>query len=175
MAQSDNIKRYLDAGVAFTQMTRERAEEIVKELVKQGEVARKEAESRVEELVDRSRRQTEELVGLVRAEVARQLKALGLEDLAKRAQPGPTPTTKKVSTPTRSSGATAPGTKTVTQAPSKGSAGAAKSPAKSSAAKKPATKSSAAKSSAAKKSSSTGKSATKKKSAATKSSAAKKA
>ena len=40
MAQNDMLKRYLDAGIAFTQMTRTRAEDIVKELVSAGEVQR---------------------------------------------------------------------------------------------------------------------------------------
>ena len=37
MAKNPLIKRYLDAGMAFTQMTQSRAEAIVKDLVKQGE------------------------------------------------------------------------------------------------------------------------------------------
>jgi polyhydroxyalkanoate synthesis regulator phasin len=85
MAQNDIIKRYLDAGMAFTQLSRERAEEFVKDLVKAGEVRRKEAEETVEALVERSRRNTEELVAVIRREVADQLRSLGLEDLVKRA------------------------------------------------------------------------------------------
>ena len=38
MAENPLIKRYLDAGMAFTQMTQARAEAIVKDLVKAGEV-----------------------------------------------------------------------------------------------------------------------------------------
>ena len=85
MAQGDILKRYLDAGLAFTQMTRERAEAIVQDLVKNGEIRRKEAEKNIEELVERSRKNTEDLLGIIRREVAEQLKNLGLEDLAKRA------------------------------------------------------------------------------------------
>ena len=88
MAQGDILKRYLDAGVAFTQLTRERAEAIVQDLVENGEIRRKEAQKRIEELVERSQRNTEELLGLIRREVAEQLKNLGLEDLAKRAGMG---------------------------------------------------------------------------------------
>jgi polyhydroxyalkanoate synthesis regulator phasin len=85
MAQNEIIKRYLDAGMAFTQLSRERAEEFVKDLVKAGEVRRKEAEETVEALVERSRKNTEELVAVIRREIADQLRNLGLEDLVKRA------------------------------------------------------------------------------------------
>ena len=85
MAQNDTFKRYLDAGMAFTQMTRERAEAIVQDLVEAGEIRRKEAQKRIEELLERSQKNTEELVGIIRREVAEQIRNLGLDDLAKRA------------------------------------------------------------------------------------------
>jgi polyhydroxyalkanoate synthesis regulator phasin len=85
MPENDTWKRYLDAGVQFTQLTREKAEELVKELVKAGEVRRKETESTIEALLERSRKNTEDLVNIVRREVADQLRNLGLEDLVKRA------------------------------------------------------------------------------------------
>ena len=85
MAQNDVFKRYLDAGMAFTQLSREKAEEFVKDLVKQGDVRRKEAEELIEALVERSRKNTEDLVTIVRQEIADQLRGLGLEDLVKRA------------------------------------------------------------------------------------------
>jgi polyhydroxyalkanoate synthesis regulator phasin len=85
MAQNDIFKRYLDAGMAFTQVSRERSEEFVKELVKQGDIRRKEAEDVIETLVERSRKNTEDLVAIIRQEVADQLRNIGLEDLVKRA------------------------------------------------------------------------------------------
>ena len=85
MAQNDVFKRYLDAGMAFTQLSREKAEEFVKDLVKQGDVRRKEAEDVIEALVERSRKNTEDLVAIVRQEIADQLRNLGLEDLVKKA------------------------------------------------------------------------------------------
>jgi polyhydroxyalkanoate synthesis regulator phasin len=85
MAQNDALKRYLDAGMAFTQLSREKAEEFVKELVKQGEVRRKETEDVIEALLERSRKNTEDLVAIVRQEIADQLRNIGLEDLVKRA------------------------------------------------------------------------------------------
>jgi polyhydroxyalkanoate synthesis regulator phasin len=78
MAQSDVLKRYLDAGMAFTQLTRTRAEGIVKELVRAGEVRRERTQETVDDLIERSRRNTEALVNLVRKEVNSQLSQLGL-------------------------------------------------------------------------------------------------
>lgn len=78
MAQTDLFKRFLDAGVAFTQMTQARAEEIVRDLVRAGEVQAEDTRKRVEELVDRSRQNTEELLSLVRSEVQSQVAKLGL-------------------------------------------------------------------------------------------------
>ena len=85
MAQNDVFKRYLDAGMQFTQLSREKAEEFVKDLVKAGDVRRKEAEDVIEALVERSRKNTEDLVAIVRQEIADQLRNIGLEDLVKKA------------------------------------------------------------------------------------------
>jgi polyhydroxyalkanoate synthesis regulator phasin len=78
MAQTDLLKRYLDAGLAFTQMTQQRAEAIVKDLVKAGEVQAEQASARRDELVERSRKNTEKLVDTVRKEVREQVRSLGL-------------------------------------------------------------------------------------------------
>ena len=78
MAQTDLLKRYLDAGVAFTQLTQAKAEEIVRDLVRAGEVQTEDARKRVEELLDRSRQNTEGILALVRAEVQNQVSKLGL-------------------------------------------------------------------------------------------------
>lgn len=86
MAQNDRIRRYVDAGAAFTQITRKRAEGIVKDLVKTGEIQRDQAQERVDELVERSRRNTEAMVGLIRKEVAAQFGVLGIatkQDIAR--------------------------------------------------------------------------------------------
>ncbi|HEY1116492.1 MAG TPA: hypothetical protein VGE43_02230, partial [Acidimicrobiales bacterium] len=96
MAKNPLIKRYLDAGMAFTQMTQSRAEAIVKDLVKQGEVKSKQAEELIEELIERSRVNTEGLLEMVRTEVRDQLVSLGLldtEDTAATAATAHTTTT----------------------------------------------------------------------------------
>ena len=72
------LRRYLDAGIAFTQMTRARAEAIVKDLVKTGEVQRDQAQKNVDDLVDRSRKNTEQLLEIIRTEIRNQFQSLGL-------------------------------------------------------------------------------------------------
>ncbi|MGO8872054.1 MAG: phasin family protein [Acidimicrobiales bacterium] len=88
MASNDSaFQRYLDAGIAFTNMTRARAEDLVAELVQNGEFQRKDARAKVDELIERSRRSRAALVDQVRREVARQLDNAGitnLEELADR-------------------------------------------------------------------------------------------
>jgi polyhydroxyalkanoate synthesis regulator phasin len=84
--QNETLKRYLDAGIAFTSMTQERAEAIVKDLIAAGEVQTEHAQAMVLEIVDRSRKNTEKLLAQVRTEVRDQIKRLGLvseQDLAR--------------------------------------------------------------------------------------------
>ena len=73
MAQNELFKRYLDAGIQFSQMTQQRAEALVRDLVKAGEVQAEQTQALVNELVDRSRRNTERLVDQIRTEVRNQL------------------------------------------------------------------------------------------------------
>jgi len=86
MGNSDLFKRSLDAGTAFVDLTRERAEAVVKEWVEAGDLGRGKAKKAVEDLLDRSQRATEELRGLIRREIGEQLAALGVatrDDLAR--------------------------------------------------------------------------------------------
>jgi polyhydroxyalkanoate synthesis regulator phasin len=87
MATNDSLQRYIDAGIAFTNMTRRKAEDLVSELVQSGDLQSSEAKARVDELLERSRQGTEAVMHAVRSEVNRQLEAVGitnLEDLAKQ-------------------------------------------------------------------------------------------
>lgn len=96
MAPSDQWKQYLQAGMDVSEVTRKRAEQIVRDLVKNGEVQRHEAQQRVEELLERSRKTTEAFADRVRAEVQRQMQALGLVQPAKKpAAPAPAPAAAK--------------------------------------------------------------------------------
>lgn len=78
MATKDPWKRYLDVGMELTNLTRERAEKIVRDFVKAGEVQREHAQQRVEDLLERSRKASSDLADTVRSEVTRQLTDLGL-------------------------------------------------------------------------------------------------
>jgi len=78
MAQNDVLKRYLDAGLAFTALTQSRAEALVKDLVKAGEVQADQARDAVADLLERSRKNSEKLLGTVRKEVRAQITNLGL-------------------------------------------------------------------------------------------------
>jgi heparin binding hemagglutinin HbhA len=78
MAQNDVFKRYLDTGLAFTAMTQARAEALVRDLVKAGEVQADQARDAVSDLVERSRKNSERLLETVRREVKEQITSLGL-------------------------------------------------------------------------------------------------
>src|SRR5580692_5204223 len=73
MASNERIRKYLDAGSVFGQVTRGRAEEIVRELVNAGDIQREQAQEWVDNLVDRSRKTSEQIIEMVRHEVATQL------------------------------------------------------------------------------------------------------
>jgi ribonuclease E len=77
---NDLFRRLLDSGVAFTQMTQERAEAIVRDLVRAGEVQSEQTTRFVQEILDQSRQNTERLLETIRNEVREQVAALGLAD-----------------------------------------------------------------------------------------------
>jgi polyhydroxyalkanoate synthesis regulator phasin len=78
MAQNDVLKRYIDAGLAFTALTQTRAEELVKDLVRIGEVQADQARDAVADLLERSRKNSEKLLETVRTEVRQQITSLGI-------------------------------------------------------------------------------------------------
>ena len=70
MASNERIRKYLDAGTVLGQVSRGRAEEIVRELVNAGDIQRGQAQEWVDNLVERSRKTSEQVLELVRHEVA---------------------------------------------------------------------------------------------------------
>ena len=87
MTENDGLRRYIEAGMALTQITRARAEEVVRELIRTGEIERNRAQDWAEDLVRTSRERSEALVAAVRKEVRQQLKELGftnMDDLARK-------------------------------------------------------------------------------------------
>jgi len=142
MAQLDAIRKYLEAGMAFTQTTRAKAEEVVGNLVRAGELQTEQTQQQVQELVERSRENTERVVKAMREEVVSQMASLGFatkKDLARLER--------KVDAMTSSSGAKRPPAKKAAK-----NSTAKKSTAKKSTAKKSTAKKSTAKKAAAKKS-----------------------
>ncbi len=160
MANRDSFQKYLDAGIAFTNLTRARAEELVAELARTGEF-RGDARAKVDELIERSRKSQEALFAQVRDEVDHQLELLGitnLEDLARQVASliGRTAEAGRGTFGTRPARKPGPAKKAAgkkaaaKQSPAK-KAAAKQSPAKKAAAKKAAGKKAAAKKAAAKK------------------------
>jgi polyhydroxyalkanoate synthesis regulator phasin len=87
MDEHDGFRRYVEAATTLTQITRSRAEELVRELIKAGELERHRAQDWVEDVVKASRDRSEALVATVRGEVRQQLKEVGftnMDDLAKK-------------------------------------------------------------------------------------------
>lgn len=87
MANNERIRKYLDAGSVFGQVTRGRAEEIVRELVNAGDIQRSQAQEWVDTLVERSRKTSEQIIEMVRHEVAAQLSRVdgkAIENLSKQ-------------------------------------------------------------------------------------------
>jgi polyhydroxyalkanoate synthesis regulator phasin len=86
MAKGDLFKRSLEAGTSFLDMTRERAEAMVKDWVDAGDLGKGRAQKAVEQVLDRSRKASDELRAMVRKEIGDQLAALGVatrEDIAR--------------------------------------------------------------------------------------------
>ena len=158
MTSNDLIKRLIDAGLSFTQMSQAKAEEIAKDLQEAGQLRVDEAQATVQELVNRGRENTENLMRLVQREVTKQLESMGVdlsdlearvEDLAARVgirTPGG-----GSSAAAASSGTASTATKRTAKKTTAKRAPAKKTTAKKSAAKKTTAKRAPAKKTAAKK------------------------
>jgi polyhydroxyalkanoate synthesis regulator phasin len=107
-------QRYLDLASGLTQVTRNRAEQVIRALVKQGEIAAERTEKAVDELLRRSELNRKALAAVVRSETERAVARLGLarqadvnrlerkveqveqpESAGTRARQAPRPATKK--------------------------------------------------------------------------------
>jgi polyhydroxyalkanoate synthesis regulator phasin len=143
MAQTNPLKKYLDAGMSFTALTQTKAEALVKDLVKTGEVQTEQAQAVVSDLLERSRKNTEALIDQIRKEIASSAESLGLATIADVTR------LEKLIASIRSGGA-APKAAPAAPAPVK-KAAAKKAPAKKAAAKKAPAKKAAAKKAPAKK------------------------
>ena len=75
---TDALRRYVDAVAGLTEITRDRAERIVTDLARRGEIRTKDIQKAARDLADRSARDRRELARLISKEIKRQIEALGL-------------------------------------------------------------------------------------------------
>ena len=78
MPQGPDLTKVIEAGMNFTELRRSQARQIVSELVAQGQLARDQATSTVDEMLELSRRRREDLRSFVQSEIQRQVRALGI-------------------------------------------------------------------------------------------------
>lgn len=74
----DELKRLALVTSGMAELTRARAEQLVKDLVKAGDVRRDQASSLVLELLRRSQENRKEIATYVKAEISKQVEGLGL-------------------------------------------------------------------------------------------------
>src|SRR3954447_11058537 len=88
MTGQNVLKRILDTGGTYADMSQKNAEKLVAEFVKAGQVRRKDAEKMVQRLVERGRERTEYLINVIRAEVTKQLGVFAgqLDDIEARVE-----------------------------------------------------------------------------------------
>jgi polyhydroxyalkanoate synthesis regulator phasin len=90
MPRDDLFKKYQEAGEDFLEMARTRAVELLSELAKLSDTTQKQAQGAFDEMVESSRRGTEQVVNTIRAEIAAQMSVTGiatkreLDDLERR-------------------------------------------------------------------------------------------
>jgi polyhydroxyalkanoate synthesis regulator phasin len=78
MPQATDWKRALETGMQFTELRRSQARAIVSDLVAHGHLAREHMTAAVDEVVEMSRRRSEDLRKMIQKEVQRQLGSVGL-------------------------------------------------------------------------------------------------
>ncbi len=74
----DEVRRLALFGSGVAELTRHQAEQVIKDLVKAGDVRRQQASSAARELYERSRENRKQLVAIVRTEIQNQIQNLGL-------------------------------------------------------------------------------------------------
>ncbi|MBW3621650.1 MAG: hypothetical protein KY461_15510, partial [Actinobacteria bacterium] len=75
---NDALQKYLQAATGLTTLTKSKAENIAKQLVKQGEAATDNVGELVDDLLDKQRKNREAISALVKAETQRAVRAMGL-------------------------------------------------------------------------------------------------
>lgn len=78
MPSAPNWKAILEFGAAVTEPRRKQARDLVNNLVDAGQLGREQASAAVEEVLEIGRKRTEDIAVMVRNEVERQLRSLGV-------------------------------------------------------------------------------------------------
>jgi polyhydroxyalkanoate synthesis regulator phasin len=78
MPRDERFKKYQEAGADFLETARIRAEEFLRELAKASDTTQKQGRDTLDELMEGSRRGTEQFVSSIRKEITTQLSALGI-------------------------------------------------------------------------------------------------
>lgn len=74
----DEVRRLALFGSGVAELTRHQAEQIIKDLVKAGDVRRQQASGAARDLYDRSRENRKQLTSIIRSEIQNQVQNLGL-------------------------------------------------------------------------------------------------
>ena len=74
----DELRRVALFSSGIVELTRHQAEQVVKDLVKNGDLRRQQASTAAKELIDRSKQNRMELLRFVRGEIQNQIESLGL-------------------------------------------------------------------------------------------------
>ncbi len=74
----DEMRRLALFGSGVAELTRHQAEQIIKDLVKAGDVRRQQASTAARDLYERSRENRKQLVAIVQTEIRNQIQNLGL-------------------------------------------------------------------------------------------------
>lgn len=81
MTGMDNLRRYIEAATSLSEITRSKAESLVRELASAGEIERSRRKEWVDTLVKDSRQRSERLMAEIREEVHRQVSEIKLENI----------------------------------------------------------------------------------------------
>jgi polyhydroxyalkanoate synthesis regulator phasin len=77
VTENEGLRRYLKAGMTFSDLTRARADELLHELIKTGETERHKVQDRVGDLVRTGRNRSGAFISTVSGEFRKPLNALG--------------------------------------------------------------------------------------------------
>lgn len=75
---NEAIQRYLEAASGVTNLTKDKAEQLAKQLVRSGEAASDQVGELVDQLMERQKRNQEAVASLVKSETSRAIRAMGL-------------------------------------------------------------------------------------------------